>query len=309
MSNIVLLHTATGKSFSKRIQSSIEWINKKNGANFSVKVLPVSKVYEIDSAPIDTLIHSRAAHPTAQWMDRLSEMHSVGFKVINSPSVLKLTSDKLACSLLLQDHFPHPRTYETSKKDFNKLVYGLLKEGKYGDYIVKPYTSMDQGALVEKFTLLKKDHPVSEFDEETLFELTDKMENGRLVVQEYVNYTAIYRVIVIGGKALPYSFVDKPELHPDNWKVSVCLNKTSMQFVGDPDPALLKMGEDIQKFIGGDINFIDIFETNPGEFIISEINTACNLRIHEMLSKKAGRPDWNIHYRIAKYLVKMAQEK
>jgi hypothetical protein len=119
----------------------------------------------------------------------------------------------------------------------------------------------------------------------------------------------MHRVIVIGGKALPYTFVDKVAWHPLQWKVSCCLNRTSMQIDTNPDQRVLEIAEETQRAVNGDINFIDIFENDDwrpisqGRFSISEINTACSLNIHERLAQEAGRTDWNIHARIAKYLV------
>ncbi len=47
---------------------------------------------------------------------------------------------------------------------------------------------------------------------------------------------------------------------------------------------LLELGEKTQKELGGQINYIDIFEKKDGTFVISEINTSCILFIHERLS-------------------------
>ena len=64
------------------------------------------------------------------------------------------------------------------------------------------------------------------------------------VIQEIVYYKAIYRVIVINGKALPFSFVDRPT--KKKWKVSVCLNRDTMEFVPNPNKNLLKLAVDAQ---------------------------------------------------------------
>jgi glutathione synthase/RimK-type ligase-like ATP-grasp enzyme len=53
--------------------------------------------------------------------------------------------------------------------------------------------------------------------------------------------------------------------------------------------------------IGGEINFIDVFETADG-YVLSEINTACSLLIHERKAKEAGSTHWNIAGYIAEYL-------
>ncbi len=125
------------------------------------------------------------------------------------------------------------------------------------------------------------------------------MPTSKVIIQEYVPYTALYRIIVIGGEAIPISWVDRPTER--RWKVSVCLNR-GMEFVPNPAPGLLRIAEQTQREIGGKINFIDIFDTPTG-FVLSEINTACNLTIHEEKARAAGSRHWNIAKKIAQYLI------
>ena len=126
------------------------------------------------------------------------------------------------------------------------------------------------------------------------------------VIQEFINYKAIYRVIVINGEALPYSYVDKPT--KKKWKVSVCLNP-HMKFVSNPDKNLLKLAVDTQNVLNNyvknkykGIHFIDIFKKENNEFTISEINTACSLFIHERLARESNHKKWKISKYIAEYL-------
>jgi glutathione synthase/RimK-type ligase-like ATP-grasp enzyme len=235
-------------------------------------------------------------------MRYLFSLKERGFTVINDPEVLYLTSNKLECALRLQDHFPHPRTWLINKHiDMNRYrVFGRACDEGYEHFIVKPETSISQGASVLKFD--KGD--IDGYGD--LDSFIERVPGNIVVLQERVPYSAIYRVVVIGGHALPYSFVDRPTT--EKWKVSVCLNRETMEFVDNPSPDLLRLAENIQQFIGGEINFIDIFEITPNSFVVSEINTACNLHIHEMLAKRADHPKWNIHYRIDNYLVNRAME-
>ena len=305
--NFAIVRTGGGTAYANRIARSIRWINehKYPQHTFSTKVLsvgrelsnffvsPESREYSANN----TTIYARAAYPDpGGWMRNLIGLEQSGYTVINSPEVLMLTSNKLACSQKLQGHFPHPTTWCINKSDPDSY-YDIVDEAlsTSDNLVMKPETSISQGASVIRFSSEDID---SRGD---LDYLVSRIPSRNIVVQELVPYTAIYRVIVIGGTAMPYSFVDRPT--EDRWKVSVCLNRTSMQFVPNPDPALLRLGEQVQTFIGGEINFIDFFETEPGNFVISEINTACNLRIHEVLARDAGHPRWNIHYNIAKYLV------
>lgn len=308
--NFVIVRTGGGRAYANRIARSIHWINENKrigrGHNFNTSVISVNELSRfftsLESRYLysnTTLVHSRAAYPDPDgWMRHLTNLELAGFEVVNKPDVLMLTSNKLECATRLQDHFPHPRTWEYSKSMTLSEIESLRDEigislREPDELIAKPLTSMEQGANVKSIT----NHFWTDLIREDLADVP----GNKVIIQEKIPYTAIYRVIVIGGRAMPYSFVDRPT--PERWKVSVCLNRTSMEFVPNPSPELLRLGERVQEFIGGEINFIDFFEIEPGNFVISEINTACNLRIHELLARDAGHPRWNIHYNIAKYLV------
>jgi glutathione synthase/RimK-type ligase-like ATP-grasp enzyme len=310
--NYIILHTGGGRSYARKIVNSINWIrdNKRWGNNieqvFSVSVNHMDEIRGF--IPENTTIYARAAHPTANWMRELERFESLGFIVVNSTKTLKLTSDKLACSLFLQDKVSHPKTWVYPKNmnfmDFSSM-WGDIETSidEDSEYIIaKPTTSIEQGANVRKIN----------FQNLNVRGIKDELEivpGDSVVIQEFIPYTALHRVIVINGEALLYTFIDKPEWHENgDWKVSCCLNRTTMQ-INEPRIGerakwsdLVSLAKRTQDLIGGKINFIDIFETDSG-FVISEINTACNLSIHEMLARNAGRTDWNIHYKIAKYLV------
>lgn len=308
--NYIVLHTVSGSAYAKRVARSLQWIktHRKGNSIERVVTLPVTKISAVgnDFSPDNTTIYARAAHPDTPWMDKLVVMEKMGFRVVNSTSTLRLTADKLACSLHLQGKVEHPRTWKYSKS-FTLKQIGNIRDDidatiNHPDYIIaKPVTSMEQGANVKKIYL--------NFWPDLIREEIDKIPGDEVILQEFVPYSALHRVIVIGGKALPYTFMDKPEWHEEgDWKVSCCLNRTTMKLNEYPREDLLDMAEKVQSCVGGEINFIDIFEVpmidDATYFTVSEINTACNLRIHENLARAAGRADWNIHYRIASYLSK-----
>lgn len=227
------------------------------------------------------VIVARCAHPnnSPNWMKILEDMEEDGWTIINNTNVLKLTSNKLQCSLFLQDKVNHPKSWECTKRNFEETANNLND----GTYIVKPYVSQSQGRYVKKF-FVDEDADFL-IDANTSQRLNiDEIPENKLVIQEFINYVALYRVIVINGRALPFSFVDRPT--QNKWKVSVCLNRTSMEYVPNPNPELLRLGEQTQREIGGNINYIDIFEKQDRSFVISEINTSCILFIHERLSGK-----------------------
>lgn len=310
--NFVVLHTGAGRQYARVIARSLKWIATKKKKSIRTFVIPVSDVSEFfeqhtELLPKETIIHPRAAHPSeVGWMQTLFSLEEKGFRIINSPAALRLTSDKLAGALKLQATIAHPHTWKVTGGETMSTIPN-------GRYVLKPQTSMEQGARVTK--LVKKDDGFHLLENDVAAKvvsldaiLRDKIGERNALLQEWVDYDSLYRVIVLNGTAFPYSFVDKPEYHPNEWKVSVCLNKTSMQFVSNPDPVLLRLAESAQTIVGAKISFVDIFRTRQGEYTMSEINTACNLSIHERLAKAAlgENGPWNIHYRISKTLWELA---
>lgn len=340
--NFVLIRTEKGGKYARKILSSVRWLNKNKYPRHEFRTfdmtigefmentrlvhgntylrVPNSPNGEIFPA-IHTIVHARCANPRTDWTIKLRELENTGYKVVNSVDCIELTSNKLACSLHLQGKVSHPKSWEYKKdmtrNEFLTMIRSIDANLESPDYIIaKPLTSLDQGANVRKvsFTDFGNGEPKVVDIIETRLEL-DKVPGNKIVIQEYIPYTALHRVIVIGGKALPYTFIDRVEWHKNgDWKVSCCLNKTTMRLNENANPELLELAEKTQKEVGGVINFIDIFEYDvlddgfnhpvDVEYTNAEINTACSLNIHEKLAKLAGRKDWNIHSRIARQLVK-----
>lgn len=326
--NFVIIRTDKGGRYARKILRSIQWLNENKYPQHefvTVDMTITEFLHYIDIndffgfegvGPNNTIIHARCANPRTDWTIKLRELEERGYKVVNSVDCIELTSNKLACSLALQNKVAHPKSFEYSRNmrggDLDMLRANLSAAFLGNDYIIaKPLTSLEQGANVRKIRFMGNhwERIIDEFNE---------VPGNKIVIQEYIPYTALHRVIVIGGKALPYTFIDKVEYHqPGDWKVSCCLNKTTMKLNENADRELLELAEKTQKEVGGVINFIDIFEYNVSrvghlgmynhsgvEYTNAEINTACSLNIHERLAKLAGRNDWNIHFRIAKQLVK-----
>lgn len=296
----VILRTRSGRKYARRIGQELKRINSRNNWIVpSVNYFSESFRSRPHLNPRNTLIHSRAAYPDGpMWVANLVAKESEGYRVINDTDVLRLTSDKLACAFHMYNAgLPHPRTWEATKTwddgMVNRLWYEMTSNYDVHRVVVKPYTSMDQGANVK----------VAE-NKEQMRDAIRGMPTGKVIVQEVINYTGIFRVIVIGGRALPMSWVDRPT--PHRWRVSVCLNR-NMQFVPNPDQELLRVAEQTQEVVSGEINFVDVFSTPSGRYILSEINTACNLLIHEGMARRAGHPSWNIARHIAQYLDRQAR--
>jgi glutathione synthase/RimK-type ligase-like ATP-grasp enzyme len=326
--NFVIIRTDRGGRYARKILRSIKWLNENKYPQheFIIEDMTISEFmrdsYIQQSGdgiltgydPRYTIIHARCANPRTDWTIRLRAIESMGYKVVNSVDTIELTSNKLACSLHLQGKVNHPASWEYRKdmswEEFS-IMMNVFYRLQYKYIIAKPLTSLEQGANVKKIDILDNNSRV-------VRNIINEVPGNKIVIQEYIPYTALHRVIVIGGRALPFTFVDYAnDPRKTDWKVSCCLNRTTMKLNEHPPYELLKLAEDTQKEVGGVINFIDIFEIATqrvghlgiynypsSEFTISEINTACSLNIHERLAKQAGRIDWNIHARIARELVK-----
>ena len=292
----IILHTLKSQFYAKKI---CKHITNKCITSDKFKIYDIINNLKCDYHNL--VIHPRTATPVnALWMNFLYDLEKKGAIIINSPKLLQLTSNKLECSLvLLNADINHPLTWKGIKNDKKTInnIKKLLKQ--YHKLIIKPFNSISQGAYVQ---IVKQN-----MSEDIIKKLVKTIPTDPFVIQEFVNYIAIHRIIVINGKAMPFSFVDKPT--PNKWKVSVCLNRDTMKFNPNPDKALLQLAVDTQNVLTSHtkskykgIHFIDIFEKENNKFTISEINTACSLLIHENLAKKAGHPKWQISKYIAGYL-------
>jgi glutathione synthase/RimK-type ligase-like ATP-grasp enzyme len=75
-----------------------------------------------------------------------------------------------------------------------------------------------------------------------------------------------------------------------------------MKLDKNPDPKLLSYAKHFADVFESEIAFIDIYETKDG-YVLSEINTACDLTLHE---KKSGH---DIARDIAVYLVSQVDKQ
>ena len=203
----MIVHTETSSSYARRIASSLNWINEHKHMNIRTSVVSVNEIPNTVDNPRGTLINARAAIPESNWMSRLEVLETSGVKVINSTRVLKLTSDKLTSGILLNNVLGNqlcPMTWELNKndEDSNNGIYRNLANGFY---VLKPYISMEQGANVTKFT--KGLDSLDRF-----INIINSMPTTKVVLQRYIDYVGIHRVICINGHALPFSFVDMVSL-------------------------------------------------------------------------------------------------
>jgi glutathione synthase/RimK-type ligase-like ATP-grasp enzyme len=233
-------------------------------------------------SPQKTIIHSRTAGPIYTYKI-LKELEDQGYRIINSPKAIRLTSDKYqSCIFARENNFPCVETLKSSKERAVPLIKEKIEE--WGKVVAKPIISQGQG----KFAFM--------FNKDNFNEL-EKIKNipvNEIVIQKYINYQRLNRVIVIDFEAIKEAvFYDEPV---NDFKCSVCLNP-NVKLYKNPSQELLGLAGNIARRIKSEISFIDIFTTKDG-YVLNEINTSCSLIIHERVSQ------YNISKKIADYLVK-----
>jgi len=276
---IVIVRTIKGQKYANFIAKEI------NLAGFHCGVTDIKGLKEYlnknKCSPEKTIIHSRTAYPVYTYRV-LKDLEKQGYKVINSPETIRLTSDKYnSCIYAIENNIPCAETFKVKKEESIPLIKEKIKE--WGKVIVKPITSQGQGEFCFKF----EDKDANEIED------VYKIPAKELIVQKFINHSKLNRVFVIGYKALKEAVLwDEPN---QGWKCSVCLN-TKIKHDQNPDENLLKFAEDVARKFKAEVSFIDIFST-PDGYVLGEINTACNLIIHERLSQ------YNISKKIADYLL------
>lgn len=281
MPKVVIIRTKTGGfRYASFICKEINFQGIQTGVTTRPEVFDFLR--EHHWGPAETLIHARTASPQTVFKV-LKRLENEGYRVINKADVVKVTSDKFFTSQLARKKgIVSPRAWQLTKKKAATLIKEKTLE--LGKAVVKPVTSQEEG----KYSFL--------FDKNNLDEVAAKMAlipRRKFFIQEFVDYQRLYRVIVIGFKALREAvFYDEPR---ENWKASVCLNP-DLFHEKNPSDELLSLGEKVAKTFEAEICFIDFFQTKKS-WVLNEINTACSLIIHE---RKSG---FNISGKIAEYLI------
>jgi len=266
---IILVTTEKGKSYARRIQQSLRVFDQHS------EIIKYNQLNSINVQPPVSnriLIHCRTASPRALFINQLVELQERGCKVVNPPNILKLTSDKWESWKKFKDFSGMPNTILLKTPDEFISKRSLIEALETPNVYVKPRISRGNGTNIFKV----KKSELSQFFQRNPM-------TYQVLIQEELNIQAIYRVFVIGGRALEVVTRDIPS---GERLLSVCLNKQQIAIL-DPNPRLLDFAERIQQQIDPtlqSINFIDVFKVDE-EYVLSEINTACNLTIHETLTK------------------------
>lgn len=277
--NILIVHTPTlGHRYALYIAKEINLAGKKPFLANAITVDEVLKKNNLTAK--NTIVHFRTANLVANA--RARDLEKSGFRVVNSAAVLERTSDKyLSCEWAVSRGVELPESF----KGTDEQIVEKLKTDAHKEWVIKPINSIDQGKYCYRLEL-----------SEDVEKVIRSVPGRQKILQEFINYLRIYRVIVIGGKALGEAvFMDEP--NDDRWKVSVCVNQ-EIKYVQDPDLELLTYAEKLAEVFETEVGFIDVFETKEG-YVLSEINTACSLILHERISS------CNISKAIAMYLLSL----
>ncbi len=279
ISKVIIIKTANGQKYADFIAKEVNL----RGCQAHITDIKNIKGYlkKQGHSPDGIVIHTRTAHPKYTYQV-LKEIEGQGYKVVNKAESIKLTSDKYdSCVFARENNISCAEAVKVSKKEAVLLVKQKVEE--WEEVVVKPVTSQGQGKFCFKFNK----NSMGQIKE------IEKIPSKELVIQKFVNYQRLNRVIVIGGSALEKAvFWDEPG---NDWKCSVCLNP-KIKVYRNPPQELLNFAEDAAKKFKAEISFVDVFTTKSG-YVLSELNTACSLIIHERVS------GYNISKKIADYLI------
>lgn len=285
--NILLVNLDQAKLYPPRIQQYI----KSKGVNCylsrwrKTEIDTVLKIYNL--RPDNTIIHARVAGLNVN--DTFKNLELQGYRVINNSLTLELTSNKYKSFIQAKkNNIPCAETVIVNKYDISSIKKFLMR---YRTIVLKPVYSQGLGKFCKKID--------SENSQLEIENDAKDIPGEEINVQEYIPYTKLIRVIVIGGKALREATTyDEPR---DDWKASVCMNPNLKKY-DFQNPTLLGLAEKTARSFNAEITFIDFFENKEGEIILNEINTACGLIIHEDVTRI------EIHKYIGNYLIQQIQE-
>lgn len=278
MKKILIVRTKAGNKYAEIIAQKINNLGAKCCGIVCWKELDAF-LEQNECTPEKTLLYYRTTG--RQINKKAHELKDKGYKIINSPEVLDRTSDKFYSYEWASKHGVDLPLTEKGTQD--KMKH-FISEGAMKEFVFKPVNSIGGGIFCFR----------SSINDPEIDDKLSQIPGEEIIVQEFVEYIRIYRVIIIGNKILDKAvFYDEP--NPDRWKVSVCINP-EMKLDENPDPDLLSYARRLADIFESEIGFIDIYETKDG-YILSEINTACNLILHE---QKSG---YDISKDIAEYLV------
>jgi glutathione synthase/RimK-type ligase-like ATP-grasp enzyme len=215
--------------------------------------------------PSTDVIFFRTGAKSAVQIARAFE--DAGFRVINDSRFIQLSAQKnLANVFAKANGIPTPDLNVVIEKRNVELLAMYLRQ--YGSLVAKPIMSRDKGRYV---------YPVTSDSD---FINVAKIPGSHILVQSEVRFDRLVRTIVLRNGMLAEATVY--DTKHDTWKATVCENLQARHY-RHPPASLIQLAEKTLRAFGGDIAYIDYFETSRG-FVFSEINQACNLLPQERIT-------------------------
>lgn len=278
MNSVIIVTTKAFGPYHKEIAESL----KKLGLQVFVSDWELKHINRIirdnNLNPDTTIIHARTAGKRVSRI--LSRFEKRGYRVINRTSTLRLTSNKyLATEHAKENGFSVPKTEKFLKSDLS-AIKGFIR--KHNHCVLKPILTPGKARGIVFFDQVNSALP----------KLLGSISGDEVVLQEYIGYEKLIRVIVIGGKALVHQVTFKTG---DLADLNLPVDEREVFWYENAPRKVLDLAEKIALSFASDICYIDFFQTK-GQYIFNEINSASGFSKHDRVVPSP------VHKEIAYYL-------
>jgi glutathione synthase/RimK-type ligase-like ATP-grasp enzyme len=258
---IFIVYNAQGR-YSRRIGAAAERLGCQVKL-LSWKDFEYGVIGELD--PGADVIFFRTGALAAVRIARAFE--DAGFRVVNDSRYIQLSAQKYLANIHARaSGIPIPDLNVRIKKDNHDLLSLLLKQN--GPLVVKPVISRDQGRYVY---LIGREPDLRQ---------AALVPGSHILVQSEVKFDRLVRTIVVKDGMLVEA--TEYDIKRDTWKASVCDNPLATHYRQVPSE-LIRIVEQTLRAFGGDIGYIDYYETSNG-FVFNEINHSCDLMHQEQIT-------------------------
>jgi glutathione synthase/RimK-type ligase-like ATP-grasp enzyme len=249
-------------AYSRRIARSVE----RGGSRtcfFSWQHFDYRIISQLDCGK--DVIFFRTGAPAAVRIARAFE--NAGFTVVNDSRYIQLSGHKYLANVHAQvNGIQIPELNARVRKDNLELLSLYLKQ--YESLVAKPLLSRDMGRYVY---LVRSDRDLGQ---------VATIPGSHILVQSEVKFERLVRAVVTSNGML--ADATAYDTTHDTWKATVCNNPRAKHYQGVP-AELTALAEKTIRVFGGDIAYIDYFQT-PAGFVLSEINHSCGLIEQERIT-------------------------
>jgi glutathione synthase/RimK-type ligase-like ATP-grasp enzyme len=272
---ILVVAGDTGKNYSRRIERTIGQEHCRT-ALMNWRDFDSSVTGKLN--PATDVIFFRTGGQSVARVARIFE--DAGFRVINDSRFIQLSAQKYLANVHAKANgIPTPALNVLVGKHDTELLSLYLR--RHGTLVAKPARSRNMGRHVH---LLRQPGD---------FAHVATIPGGNVLLQSEVTFGRLVRTVVTRDGMLTGATIY--DTKHDTWKATVCANPHAKHYRG-VSTELVGLAEKTLAAFGGDIAYIDYFETASG-YVFSEINQACNLLPQERIT---GLP---IAEHIAAYVV------